>query len=168
LLINAVAELKDDMKGYQVLIAGEGDAGYIAELKNLTKQKGVNGIVRFIGGIYGDTKWELYRNADILVLPTHSENFGIVVAEALASGTPVITTTGTPWDELNTKPCGWWIPCNKIDLKQTIISAISLTGEKLEQYGRNGRLLIEERYSADTVAQKMKLLYDRIFTNQIY
>lgn len=168
LLINAVAELKDNMKGYQVLIAGEGDAGYIAELKNLTKQKGVNGIVRFIGGVYGDTKWELYRNADILVLPTHSENFGIVVAEALASGTPVITTTGTPWDELNTKQCGWCIPCNKIDLKQTIISAISLTGEKLEQYGRNGRLLIEERYSADTVAQKMKLLYDRIITNQIY
>lgn len=165
LLINAVAELKDDMKGYQVLIAGEGDADYIVELKNLTKQKGVDGIVRFIGGVYGDTKWELYRNADIFVLPTHSENFGIVVTEALASGTPVITTTGTPWDELNSKQCGWWIPCNKIDLKQTIISAISLTGEKLEQYGRNGRLLIEERYSADTVAQKMILLYNKIFTN---
>ena len=159
MLINAVAELKEAMNGYQVLIAGEGDAGYIAELKNLAKQKGVNDIVQFIGGVYGDAKWELYRNADVFVLPTHSENFGIVVAEALASGTPVITTTGTPWDELNTKQCGWWVACSQDDITNAVRSAIKSTDEELKVMGQKGRQLIEERYSVESVTLRMKSLY---------
>lgn len=160
LLINAVAELKEEMNGYQVLIAGEGDADYIAGLKNLAKQKGVDDIVQFIGGVYDNDKWNLYRRADVFVLPTYSENFGIVVAEALASGTPVITTTGTPWDELNTKQCGWWVPCSQYEITNAICSAIKSTDEELKTMGQKGRQLIEERYSVESVAEQMKSLYE--------
>ena len=160
LLIYAVAALKEEMNGYQVLIAGEGDADYIAELKDLAQKKGVNDMVQFIGGVYGDAKWELYRKADVFVLPTHSENFGIVVAEALASGTPVITTTGTPWCELNTKQCGWWVPCSQDEITNAVHSAIKSTDVELKIMGQKGRQLIEERYSVESVAMRMKSLYE--------
>ena len=91
-LMEAMAGLKDQMQGYELWIAGEGEAGYIEELKQLAGQLGIERRVRFPGGVYGDEKWRLFREADLFVLPTHSENFGIAVAEALACGTPVITT----------------------------------------------------------------------------
>lgn len=164
ILIDAVSELKDSMEGYRVLIAGEGDENYITHLKSLAAQKGIANQIEFIGGVYGDEKWNLYQKADIFVLPTHSENFGIVVAEALASGTPVITTTGTPWEELKTRHCGWWIPCNVKDLKFVLISATTLTCDKLEEMGRNGRKLIEERYSEEVIAMQMSALYEWILS----
>lgn len=160
LLINAVAELKEEMKDYQVLIAGEGDADYIAGLKNLAKQKGVDGIVQLIGGVYGDAKWELYRNADVFVLPTYSENFGIVVAEALACGTPVLTTEGTPWKELLSRSCGWWVPCTQAEITNAIKSTLSIEDEKLRELGQNGRKLVEDCYSVESIAMKMKSLYE--------
>ena len=107
-LIEAVASLKTEMQGYVVRIAGEGEKNYINELRFLATRLGVNDIIHFEGGIYGNRKWELFQQADLFILPTHSENFGIVVAEALACGTPVITTKGTPWSELESEHCGWW------------------------------------------------------------
>lgn len=162
LLINAVAELKKEMNGYQVLIAGEGDANYIAELKHLAEQKRVDNIVKFIGGVYGDAKWDLYHKADLFVLPTHSENFGIVVAEALACGTPVITTVGAPWEELNTWNCGFWVECSQIAITNAIREALNATNEELQVMGENGRRLMEERYSVEAIAEKMKDLYEWI------
>ncbi len=162
ILIEALAELKELITGYRIIIAGEGDENYISFLKGLALKKGIAKQIEFIGGVYGEKKWELYQQADIFVLPTHSENFGIVVAEALASGTPVITTTGAPWEELNTRHCGWWIPCNAKELKFVLISAITLSDDKLEEMGCNGRRLMEERYSVEAIAGQMKALYERI------
>ena len=84
-LLEAVAQLKEQMEGYVIRIAGEGDDIYIDELKQLTVRLGISKLVIFEGGVYGNSKWELFRQADLFILPTHSENFGIVVAEALAS-----------------------------------------------------------------------------------
>ena len=81
-LIEAVAALKSEMEGYCVKIAGEGEESYVNELRQLAARLGVEDMVKFTGGVYGDSKWELFRLADMFVLPTHSENFGIVVAGA--------------------------------------------------------------------------------------
>ena len=107
-LLEAVAQLREQIEGYVIRIAGEGDAIYVNELKQLTERLGISKLVFFEGGVYGNRKWELFRQADLFILPTHSENFGIVVAEALASGTPAVTTMGTPWSELESRRCGWW------------------------------------------------------------
>ena len=158
-LIEAVAVMKDELKGYKINIAGEGEEDYIGELRQLASRLGVTDNIRFIGGIYGDKKWELFRNADLFVLPTHSENFGIVVAEALACGTPVITTKGTPWDELGTENCGWWIEVGIEPIINALRAFLQLSVGNLEQMGRNGRQLVEYKYSSQKMAEDMMLLY---------
>lgn len=158
-LIEAVAALKNELEGYSVIIAGEGDSDYITELKSTAEHLGVSDIIQFIGGVYGDKKWDLFRNADLFVLPTHSENFGIVVAEALSCGTPVITTKGTPWQELETHQCGWWTDIGTAATTDAIRDFLSLTENDLQTMGKNGRMLIEKNYSARKMALDMVELY---------
>ncbi len=164
-LLEAVAILKEQLKDYTINIAGEGDANYIASLKNKAKELGIERFINFCGGVYGEKKWKLFREADIFVLPTYSENFGIVVGEALACGTPVITTKGTPWEELNTKHCGWWTEVGTEATKEALASFLTLSADELKEMGYNGRELIENKYSTKKIAQDMYSLYNKILRN---
>lgn len=161
-LLEAVSLLKSQLDGYTVTIAGEGDKEYISFLKSKTKELGIDKMVDFCGGVYGERKWELYRNADVFVLPTYSENFGIVIAEALASGTPVITTKGTPWKELNTEHCGWWTEIGTDSTKVALEDFLTLSCEEVKKMGMYGRILIENKYSTSKIAKEMFLLYKRL------
>ncbi len=162
LLMEAVAVLKEQMVSYTVIIAGEGDDAYIQQLKQKAGELGVSTIVQFTGGVYGEQKRKLFQEADFFVLPTYSENFGIVVAEALASGTPVITTTGTPWQELGTEKCGWWIELSVENLVEVLSEAINKDAQEYEEMGRRGRKLVEEKYNIEAVANEMNKLYKSI------
>lgn len=163
-LIEAVAHLKDELQGYVITIAGEGDEGYIAELKVQALKKGVGDMVKFVGGVYGDEKWQLFKKADAFVLPTYSENFGIVVAEALACGTPVITTKGTPWSDLEDYHCGRWIEIGTDAIIEALRSFLIWDDEELETMGRKGRRLVEEKYSAEKMAKDMIGVYNSLCT----
>jgi glycosyltransferase involved in cell wall biosynthesis len=102
----------------------------------------------------------LYRSADLFVLPSHSENFGLVVAEALASGVPVITTRGTPWEELVAHRCGWWVEKTTDSLAEALRDAMSRTDEERREMGERGRQLIEQKYTWSSVAAQMKSVYE--------
>ncbi len=160
LLLEALSHLKPDLGGYEVIIAGEGEPHYVETLKKAAISFGLSEVVKFVGGVYGAKKVCLLQSADIFVLPTYSENFGIVVAEALACGTPVITTHGTPWKALEENECGWYIPVGANALKITLREAISVTEETIETMGRNGRRLIEERFATSIVAGKFVEQYN--------
>ena len=164
-LLEAVAMIKDKIEGYTINIAGEGESEYILSLKNKAKDLGISDMVNFCGGVYGEKKWKLFREADVFVLPTYSENFGIVVGEALACGTPVITTKGTPWEELNTEHCGWWTEIGAEATKEALLSFLTLTGDERKEKGYNGRKLVENRYSTRKIAQEMYSLYNKIHKN---
>ncbi|WP_317309975.1 glycosyltransferase [Phocaeicola plebeius] len=158
-LLEAVSSLKSQLEGYTITIAGEGDQTYISSLKSKALELGIDRMVNFCGGVYGEKKWEFYRKADVFVLPTYSENFGIVIAEALASGTPVITTKGTPWNDLNTMQCGW---CINIGL-QPLISALNdflgLSDKTIQEYALRGRLLVENKFDIKKIAKDFICLY---------
>lgn len=158
-LLEAVAALKDQLEGYTVRIVGEGEEEYIRYLQEKSQQFGIAERIIFCGGVYGSQKWDMFREADLFVLPTYSENFGIVVAEALACGTPVITTTGTPWEELNTQHCGWWIEIGGEPTIQALKEFLYLSEDELELMGRNGRRLVETQYSSIKVTKEMMKMY---------
>lgn len=158
-LLEAVSSLKSQLEGYTITIAGEGDPTYVSSLKSRTIELGIEKMVTFCGGIYGEKKWELYRKADIFVLPTYSENFGIVIAESLACGTPVITTKGTPWEELNIYKCGWWIEVGPQTTKEALIKFLALSEDQLKEMGCNGRKLTETKYSNKAIALEIMNLY---------
>lgn len=158
-LLEAASSLKSQLEGYTITIAGEGEQTYISSLKSKTIELGIDKMVNFCGGVYGEKKWELYRKADVFVLPTYSENFGIVIAEALASGTPVITTKGTPWNDLNIIQCGW---CINIGL-QPLISALNdflgLSDKTIQEYALRGRSLVENKFDIKKIAKDFICLY---------
>lgn len=163
-LIEAFAAL--EAKGYILQIAGEGDESYVNELKALAASRGIADCVQFLGGVYGNRKWELFREADVFVLPTHSENFGIVVGEALASGTPVITTQGTPWSELVSAHCGWWTEVGAEPTLNALREFMGLSVDELQVMGINGRKLIADKYSDRFVASEMVKMYKRLLEKQ--
>lgn len=161
-LIEAADILRDELQGYKIVVAGEGDADYVASLKQEIMDKGLQDIIQLIGGVYGDKKWKLFQTSDFFVLPTHSENFGLAIAESLASGTPVITTVGTPWNDLNSSNAGAWIEIGTQPLVETLRRFLSLSNEELETMGKNGRKLIETKYSAKVMAEEMMEVYQSI------
>lgn len=162
ILIEAVNILKIKLNEYKVLIAGHGDKKYSDRLQYLIDQYHLGNIVKLVGGVYGKAKWDLYTQSDFFVLPTLNENFGIVIAESLASGTPVITTKGAPWPELDEWHCGWQIERNAQTLAETIEKAINLTEKERMEMGLNGRKLIESKYSSTHIATAMKHWYESL------
>jgi glycosyltransferase involved in cell wall biosynthesis len=103
--------------------------------------------------------WEKYA-ADLFVLPSHSENFGIVVAEALAAEVPVITATGTPWEVLETHDYGWWTEPEPDAITDALATATSQGEEALAAMGQRGRNLVESAYTWQAVGRKMTQAYE--------
>ena len=158
-LIEAVAQLRNDLEGYTITIAGPGDDAYIKELMALAKRYDVVDMFDFIGAVCDKDKWALYREADLFVLPTWSENFGIVVPEALSCGTPVITTEGTPWAELNDMRCGWCTAVGTGPIRDAIAKFLACYEQELEGMGRRGRQLVEQKYTSEAVARQFVNMY---------
>lgn len=161
-MLEAVATLRSALADYRVVIVGSGEPAYVASLQAMTHRLGIAHLVDFKGNVTGPAKWALYRSADFLVLPTNTENFGMVVVESLAVGTPVITTKGAPWEELVTQACGLWVDISTAAIAHAMETMIGKTATQLEQMGRNGRALVERRYAAPHVAEMMVDMYTRV------
>lgn len=160
LLVEAWSIIEKNKKiGWKVEVAGNGEDSYVKSLSKLISDKGLESEIKIIGPQFGEEKLSAYHHADLFVLPTYSENFGIVVAEALACGVPVITTKGAPWEELITHQAGWWIDIGVAPLVDALEKAISLSDHERYLMGRNGRKLIEDKYSIESVASQMISLY---------
>ena len=112
----------------------------------------------FTGALSDNEKWKAYRRANLFVLPTYTENFGIVIAEALYAGLPVITTKGTPWREIEGL-CGWWIDIGIRPLEKTLQRAVDLSDDERFALGEAGRRMVESRYMWKSVAVKLREAY---------
>ncbi len=157
LLVDAWARLKPD--GWRLRVVGPDEAGHAAEIRHAATAGGIAKDVTIEPEVDDAGKWGVYRDADLFVLPTYSENFGIVVAEALASALPVITTTGTPWSELPAWGAGWCVRPEVGELQEALRTALSLTDEQRSAMGERGRAVVREKFSWPGLASQMREAY---------
>jgi glycosyltransferase involved in cell wall biosynthesis len=144
---------------WRLTIAGWGTPAYVAELRARTVTLGLDQRVQLVGGVVGEAKKKLLENSDVVIVPSHSESFGIVVAEALAHGLPVIASTGTPWSGLEEKRCGLWVENDPT----TLASAICEIGTMpVAAMGLRGREWMQKEFSWTSVTTSMVDLYHEI------
>jgi glycosyltransferase involved in cell wall biosynthesis len=147
-------------ENWELVIAGPDEQGCRGRLERQAKERGL-GNVRFSGPLYGVDKAKAMAQADLFVLPSLSENFGIAVAEALAAGVPVITTKGTPWHELEDS-CGWWADLGVEPLANALAASMRLTDAERAAMGARGRRLVESKYRWASVSRTMERLYRQL------
>jgi glycosyltransferase involved in cell wall biosynthesis len=157
-LLQAWALLERTHPGWRLRIVGPSEGGYAAGLANLAASLGLRH-VSIEGPIYAHEKLAAYREADLFVLPTLNENFGLSVAECLTAGTPVISTVGAPWRGLETEGCGWWIAQGVEPLAQAMSRAMAIPRQELKAMGAKGRAWMERDFSWTGVALAMLELY---------
>jgi glycosyltransferase involved in cell wall biosynthesis len=145
--------------GWRLIIAGPDEDGYRAVVEAAVRRRGLQSSIKMMGSVDGVAKSQLLFGADLFVLPTHSENFGIVVAEAMAHGLPVITTHKAPWSVLTSHQCGWWIPDCVGDLIETLRVATGTTIAERRAMGQRGRRLVQERFGWSQIASDMEAVY---------
>lgn len=143
---------------WRLRIVGPSERGYRDEIQRFAENLQLER-VEFVDPVYGERKVREYREADLFVLPTRHENFGLVVAEALAAGTPAIVTKGAPWPELEFHNAGWWIDIGVDPLVACLENALSQPAEVLSEMGRKGRGWMAEEFSWKRVGYQMAETY---------
>lgn len=162
-LVEAWAEVR--RAHWRIVVAGPDQEGYLAEVKALAAKLGVLQDFDFPGPVFGEEKSRLYREAAFFVLPSFSENFGSVVIEALAEGTPVVTTKGTPWQELEESDSGLWIDTGTQALAAALTRMMDFPQERLAAMGERGRDLVREKYSWPAAAKTLLAAYKSALAN---
>ncbi len=159
LLIDVLDRLRTKLREWTLVIAGMDVKKYQSVIQEMCFRRDLSDMVRFVGPLFGQAKRDALAAADLFVLPTHSENFGIVVAEALGVGVPVLTTQGTPWKELVSHRCGWWTEISAEGIGQALEQAIQMAPGELKQMGRNGKTLVSTRYIWPRIGEMSLELY---------
>lgn len=155
-LLDAMNRLDHDIT---LTICGTGDAEYQDALQKRAEELGLTGRVRFAGQVDGEAKSRAFREADVCVVPSFTENFAMVIAEALAHGVPVIASRGTPWRAVVRRGCGLWVENDPDSLAKAVKD---MCGFDLEQMGRRGRQWMQESFSWEAAAARMHDVYSKL------
>ena len=141
-----------------LLVAGPGDDASLTALRRwLAEQPGPP--ARYLGPVTGDRKLALLSSAWLMALPSYSENYGMVVAEALACGTPVLTTTKMPWAEVAATGCGWVIEPEADSVARALHAAIGLTIDEHLRMRAKARPLVVRSHSLESAVTRMEESY---------
>ncbi len=150
---------------WRMVVAGPDEVGHRAVVESAIAEAGLERSFTLTGAIDDHTKDALLRQADLFVLPTHSESFGQAVAEALAYGVPVITTREAPWQALETHGSGWWVDVGVAPLARALDEAFALSGAERRAMGARGRRYVAQNLRWNDAATRMRAVY-RWLVNQ--
>ena len=151
-LINAWSKLEPIFPDWKLAIAGP-MTEYGEEMKTLCSSLNLKN-VEFVGALYGNDKINFLQDSELFVLPTHSENWGIAIPEALVCSTPAICTTGAPWEGLVSNKCGDWIELSVENLFDSMKKIMSLPFEERLEMGKRGYAWVTKDFSWDSIGKK--------------
>ena len=157
LLLRAWAAVRPPNWSLQIAGIAE-DKAHEADVRQMVRGLGLDA-VSLVGERSGDAKWEFLRSADLFVLPSYSENFGIVVAEAMACGLPAISTTGTPWQALRDEAMGWWVEPTADGLATALAEACSQSDLERHRRGERARVYAHRHFGWDEIGRRMARCY---------
>jgi len=160
-LLNAWKHIHNKYLDWELVICGFDENGYRDKMIKLSNDLKLNRVV-WKDFVMGKDKDKLFRSSDLFVLLSHSENFGLSIAEALSFGLPVITTTNTPWKDLEKYKCGWCIDLKMKKIVKTIENAICLNPKKMILMGKRGRAWVVRDFSDQSIAPKLQSAYNWI------
>ena len=151
---------REEFQHWRLVVAGEGEAGYVADLKRLVRERGGQDRVLFAGWLEGAEKVAVLREAALLALPSHQENFGLSVVEAMACGVPALLSTQVNLAaEIQDARAGWSVSLERGALLETLAQALREDSERIRR-GRAGRELVRRRFLWSAVAVELAALYN--------
>ena len=156
-LLRALAQLAD--RSIELTICGTGEPRYIETMRGVVQALHLEEQVIFRGHVEGVDKTCAFLEADVCVVPSHSENFCMVVAEALAHGVPVIASQGTPWANVEKNECGLWVDNSQESLARAVLD---IRARNLAEMGNNGRAWMRHSFQWGRIAEEMCVLYHSV------
>ena len=163
-LIQAWALLRP--RGWRLHIAGPDEAGYRAALEQEIAVASLGETVRFLGPLDGEAKECAFAEADLFVLPSFSESFGMAIGEALAHGLPVLTTNAVPWPTIAARGCGWSVPATVEGTVKGLAEATSLDSATLAAMGRKGREFVQREFAWPNIAEQFIAAYGTLLADR--
>lgn len=158
-LLRSWQMVQDDFPDWELQLVGPEDCkGYRALLDGLAADLGIKRL-SFQGSVLNSAKDNAYNQADLFILPSHSEGFGLVVAEALSHGVPAVVCKGAPWAGLVPNDCGWWVEHGETPIADALREAMSMSDADLRGKGVRGREWVGRDFSMRRVAQLMREAY---------
>jgi len=159
MLCQAIAETRDKMRGWVLVIAGPDEFGHMAELAEIIGRLGLEHSVQFVGSLYGADKRDAFAAADAFVLPSYSEGLPMAVLEAMGLGLPVVVTDATPIAEIGQESCGWRVPADRSSLADALVKLSQCSADELLLMGQNGKRVVVSQYTWQQVARMTLELY---------
>ena len=160
LLFEAWKRLHSDYVDWQLLVIGNGETEYIHSLENRVESLGLKDCIKILPPVFGEAKIKVYQESALFCLPSFSENFGMVIAEAMSCGTPVITTTNCPWEILNETSTGWCIDLSVDNLERALRDAMGMDANALYDMGQRASKLIYDNFGYRSVTRRTLQLYE--------
>jgi glycosyltransferase involved in cell wall biosynthesis len=165
LLLDAVGFLTADAR-IRLFVAGDGDAAYVARLKDRAKANGLSDRMVFTGFVTGAERRRLLNEADLFVLPSYDENFGMAVAEALSAGLPVVVSEHVALaDRVREAGAGLVVPCDAQELARAIATLVDDPNLR-HCMGQAGRRLAQAEFSWPEVARRLTALYEDLIAKR--
>jgi len=166
LLVEAFAKIAAHRNDAVLVIAGPDNDGYAKVVRKHIERKKLATKVHWPGMLYGREVLEAYVDADVFVLPSYSENFGLAVAEAMACGLPVVISDQVNiWADVSGAGSGYVVPLDSRKIADAILSIIEdkALGMRMGAAGRN---LARSRYAYHRIVQELKNVYEEIINSK--
>lgn len=163
ILLRSFAEVAHTDPALHLLIVGQGVSDFVASIRRLVGQLSLGSRVSIAGPLYGADKWMAYRNSELFILPSHQENFGIVIAEALAAGLPVcISNRINIWREVANAKAGLICKDSQPSLTAALRQWLALSGDDRAPYVENAKKCFRDHFQISAAAGRLLLVLEAV------